>query len=171
MSTPVNGQSPPSICLVVGHYSYYQCSSPLTFMEHLLHSRHFLKSFRWVVLLNPLNSPVRRTLISPILQVRELKPERSSDLLEAIHPVSGRAKPVRPQSPPLTTAVPTASESERTTKAGFQSCSTGSEETERTTEKLVLLLQETHVWSDLQNEVFHLYHSMFIPYPVFPLRI
>lgn len=99
MSTPVNGQSPPSTCLVVDHYSYYQCSSPLTFMEHLLYSRHFLKSFRQVVLFNPLNSPVHRTIISPILQVREVKPERPSDLLEVIHPGSGRAKPVRPSRP------------------------------------------------------------------------
>lgn len=51
---------------------------------------------------------------------------------------------------PLATAVPTASESGRAHKAGFQSCDR-SEETERTTKKLVLLLQKTDVWSNLQN--------------------
>lgn len=54
----------------------------------------------WVVLFNPLKSPISRTIISPILQIRKLKPERSIDLLEAKQPISGRAKPVWLQSLP-----------------------------------------------------------------------
>lgn len=57
--TPVNGQHLPTICLVIYHPNG-QWPSPLTFIEHLLCSWHFLKSFMWIVPVNPYNCPVSR---------------------------------------------------------------------------------------------------------------